>query len=295
MSISGRFGGYTIVETMIFLAITGMLFFIAVTTVGGKLAAVQFSQSTRDAQSRITGIINQVATGYYPNNQGTCKASAADSTNPPTFSAEISELGTSEECVFLGKVLQFGTGTNRTQYNVISMAARKTTKVSGRTQEVSSLQEAIPTAIPGITESFQFEYGLSVTKVLSVSNPNIEYGSVALFSSLPKFSASSGTLASGTLRVGFGVIPDSVRGDSVEDATSKASSITDKPADPLILLGSKKLITINPAGGIIICLADNKDSANASRWASISIGTGAVQTSSVLKLFVKGENRLPCP
>lgn len=91
-------GGYTIIETLIFLAISSLLFLSAVSTIGGRQASVQFTQATRDAQSKIQELINQVSTGYYPSAGYTCTASVAGL----SFTNISSVQGTSKDCVFLG-------------------------------------------------------------------------------------------------------------------------------------------------------------------------------------------------
>lgn len=270
----GTPGGYTIVETMIFLAVTSLFFVAAMTAIGGKQASVQFTQGTRDAQSNIQDIINQVATGYYPSGGSfTCNVGPLAS-DAPTFTSVASEQGSSDKCVILGKVLQLGTNDpGKDAYNVINVAARRV-NVTGK--EVSSLTEALPTAIPGITEGFKFQYGIAVTRVVVPGNA-ANYGSIAFLSTLPKFQGGTGTLASGTQRVSYGAIMNSNLNDDVATASARVSSITDAT------------ITMNPTGGIIICLADDATASNASRKAYITVGAGASQTVTTLTYITPGD------
>lgn len=293
----GATEGYTIVESMIFLAVTGVLFVSAMLTVSGKQANVQFTQGVRDAQSKIQDIINQVATGYYPNNGSfTCSVpTPTDPSSAPTFTAVSKVQGSSDDCVFLGKVLQFTTGgaaeDGATNYNVFSVASRRKNNKTPP-QEVSSLKEAVPTAVaptaahsgyPDITENFETQYGIKVTdiKVRGISGT---FGAVAFFGSLPSVQGTN--LASGAQRVVFGLVPLSSLSDSKQAAAEKINSITDEnpPVDP-----SKQTITLNPDAGIVFCLSDQ----GGSRKAMITVGQGQSQTTA--KLDIGGYDTTICP
>jgi hypothetical protein len=195
--------------------------------------------------------------------------------------------------VFIGKVLHF----SGSEVNVISMTGRRDTKIKGKngvtdtTGAASSLGETLPTAIPNVTTSFNLQYGLRVTKVMAANDTTQEYGSVALLTTLPQYNISTLTLASGTQRVSFGAVPETLLTDSLDDATAKASNIT----DVLNSSDGRKPITMNPQGGIIVCLADNENPLEAKRFASLTLGLGAGQTTVTLKAYVAGETRTPCP
>lgn len=270
-------GGYTIIETLIFLAISSLLFLSAVSTIGGRQASVQFTQATRDAQSKIQELINQVSTGYYPSAGYTCTASVAGL----SFTNISSVQGTSKDCVFLGKVLKLGAniavlGKDAAgDYSVINVAARRLNDATKK--EVISLAEATPTAIRASTSTQRFQYGLAVTRIIDPVSGN-RFGSIALFSSLPKNQGSTGTLASGTLRVGYAGVPGSNLTDTVADAETKASGVTDA--------------VMNPINGLVICMADNAVVSDATRKAMITVGEGRGQA--VVKLDTGNYNSALC-
>ena len=60
-----RRGGYTIVETLIFLAVSALLFVSTIILISGRQAKAQFTNSVRDLVSDITDVANDVANGYY--------------------------------------------------------------------------------------------------------------------------------------------------------------------------------------------------------------------------------------
>lgn len=271
-----RGGGYTIVETMIFLGVTGVLLISAMSLMNGRQASVQFSQAVTDAQSRMQDAIGQVATGFYPNDGSfSCVVTAA--ATPPSFTNTPSPQGTSNDCVYLGKALSFN-NTNAGGYTVFSLAARRLNDANPP-REVSSLDEALPTPIaplaladsrPNMTEKFTFDYGLTVTRVTTKTGQ--QFGTLLLLSTLPKFQSSTGTLASGAQRVSFAGLKASTIGDDDYAAATKLNGFTS--AD----------VVMNPADGIVICLADDPVVANAKRKAMLTIGEGASQTAVQLEV-----------
>ncbi len=282
----GSLAGYTMVEVMVFLAITAALFVGAVTAVGGNQAQVQFSQGVRDAQSKIEQIVNEVSSGYYANaNNFTCRVvNPASAASAPTFTSTTSDQGTSDDCIFLGKALQFGQN-NGTDYNVISIAARRHNRLG---KEVKSLEEALPTALvnlPGgatTTESNNLDFGIKVTRIMVPSQPKsggtfpasaynaTTYGSVAFLSSLATFDSVTGDLASGSPRVSFAAVPSTSLADTENAAATAIGNMTDAaaPAAP------KQRVVVNPPNGIVICLADQADS----KKAMLVVGGGVSQT-----------------
>lgn len=59
----GVAGGFTIVETMIVLAVSGVLFISMVGVIQGQQNKIQFKNSMTDVVSQVQSIIGQVSTG----------------------------------------------------------------------------------------------------------------------------------------------------------------------------------------------------------------------------------------
>lgn len=112
--------GYTIVEVMIVLSISGIMFLIAANFISGKQEATAFPQGVNQLAAKIQNTIEQVSDGQYSDVDLTCNFTYASPPQPPTDSA-ITNLGlnkttdsstddlqgTISPCIFLGKVLQF--------------------------------------------------------------------------------------------------------------------------------------------------------------------------------------------
>lgn len=177
--------GYTIVEIMIFLAVSGALFVLAMITINGQQARAAFAQGTRDFQSSMQDLINDVQNGNFPENTNyTCVLGGSG--QPQIGNGGGSNQGTHEDCVFLGKVIQFS--PNRTALDVYTVVGRRSLP---NNQEVTSYAQARPATAPTgqFNERLTIPGGLTVTDVISVDgvvSPNV--GGVAFFNALTQYS-----------------------------------------------------------------------------------------------------------
>ncbi|MEK7599449.1 MAG: prepilin-type N-terminal cleavage/methylation domain-containing protein [Patescibacteria group bacterium] len=114
--------GYTVVEVMIVLAVSGVMFLIAIDFISGKQERVSFQQGSNELVSRIQGIIEEVTDGQYTDIPISCNTNAGGSlTITGTLSAT---QGQNLNCTFLGKLLHF-TGGESTDYEVFSLAGAR--------------------------------------------------------------------------------------------------------------------------------------------------------------------------
>lgn len=129
--------GFTIVETMIVLAVTGAMFVVAALAISGRQNRTDFQIGSRNLQIAIQGVINETSSGYYPNNGDfTCSAGSGHNVKI-TNSGSGAAQGQSTNCVFGGKVLAFA--RNTADYSTYSLAGRR---VSTTGQEVTSASDA---------------------------------------------------------------------------------------------------------------------------------------------------------
>ena len=174
--------GFTIVEVLMFLAVTGVLMMVAMLTIGGSRQKAEFSASVRDFNSAIQGIISEVRTGYFPNKTDQVKCRV----NTSTFALEMTglfataEQGAHPECVFLGKVLYFDLAATspRNSVSVITVAGKAF--VGGEPPATYSASTPVPVAgtVAGtvyasidLTETLNLTNGLLITKVISSAAP----------------------------------------------------------------------------------------------------------------------------
>lgn len=102
-------GGFTVIETMIFLAVSGMMFASAILIFRGQQESTQFNQSVRQLDSYLSDVINDTASGVFPEvNDVECRFIAGSL----SFVAAVDqESGQSNQCIFLGRVIQIGDGS----------------------------------------------------------------------------------------------------------------------------------------------------------------------------------------
>ena len=120
----GRSHGFTIVETMIVLAVSGALFTSAIFFIGGRQQKAEFTASVRNFETSINDIANDVSDGYFADNAGTglinsCTATGASIT---ISTGATGSQGSRNDCILIGKAIQFApSGSNGAQYNVMNL------------------------------------------------------------------------------------------------------------------------------------------------------------------------------
>lgn len=116
--------GYTIVEVMIVLVVSGFMFVIAANFINGKQAKAAFTQGSNDTGSKLQSVLDDVVDGHYSDVPLQCNVSGS------VLSANTSGAGNQGEtpnCVFLGKIVRFydpGSG-QKDHYSIYSMAAAR--------------------------------------------------------------------------------------------------------------------------------------------------------------------------
>lgn len=151
--------GFTIIETLIFLAVSIVLFAAIGSSISGQQSRTQFTNSIRDIETALQDIINDVDAGYFPDNNISlaglsCNSSGLTSVNQ----------GTRSSCIFAGKAVQFD--INAETYNVYTLAGqRRPNPVPSPSRDVENIDEANPQIVPSYTEGFRLSGALKFTKV----------------------------------------------------------------------------------------------------------------------------------
>ncbi len=223
---SNRSMGYTIVETMIFLIISGVLLATSLLFFKGRQQRTQFTQGVREIEANVKTIMGEVTSGYYPNN-GTsfsCAALGSDTIPVLTFPG-ITEQGKNESCIFIGKVLNFDATE---KYSSFTVLGRRKAYPSG--QIVSTLDEANPTIDDRIKEVYTLPWGIRATKVVSVKGtPNPNRSAVGFIMSLGGYS--SGDVISGAQTADLLPLGDNF-GESFSVLQDKVEAMTDSARRP---------------------------------------------------------------
>ncbi len=144
--------GFTIVETLIVLAVTAGLLASSLILISGRQAKTQFQTSVNGMQQDLQETIGEVQKGYYPNpNDGSfsCNSSLAQVSYGPGAARQ----GENSGCIFLGKVLKYSTAAH--SYAIVPVGGFQFTSGSVA-NPVTDLTQGKPVAAQGLAQSQSF-------------------------------------------------------------------------------------------------------------------------------------------
>ena len=217
----------------------------------GRIQRTQFTQSVQSLDARIKTIANEVTTGTYPANPSfNCSAPAGAS---PSISAAAGEQGTREDCIFLGKIINFTPPTVNCTAPVDGSECAKVeiyTVVGKRTDAAGNVSASMATATPrliinpptpiDLTDSFTLEYGTHVTGLVQ-SNGSTLTSALGLFQGLNSSYNTSGNLNSGAQNVAAWVVKSTAFPAAPVDAQDINSTVTTGNVANFFALGSQDL------------------------------------------------------
>lgn len=270
-------GGYTIVETLIFLAVSTAMFVAVVALVSGQQQKADFTQAVRNFESNMQDIANDVSTGYaaYPFRPGeSCKVTGTN-----TVLIDNSAVGAQQRCIFLGRAIQaVPGGANDQTYQVYTVVGRQ--RAAGGT-EVTSLAEATPVALapglgsrastPDLSQVERLNTAARIGKVTyTQGGVATEIGSFGFFTTFQGYNGAS--VNSGGLQVDLAPISNSTLSQSSASLVDRIDSHS---------ASTSTITPLNPNGGVTICLISN----GSDQHALIRLGgagTGRLAVSSVI-------------
>lgn len=259
--------GFTVVEVMIVLAVTGLLFISAAVVISGRTNKTQFEQSINQVTAQLRQSINEVSAGYYPNRGFQCVSNGGSvSITPGT-----TEQGKNSGCILIGRVLQFGvTNTDPQQFIAYPIVGRQ---LDNNGDQVESLAETGPRAIspatlspnvPDSTDKQRLQYGLRAAKMY-VNTEASPVGAVGFISSFATYEGTQVT--SGAQRLTLVPVNGTALNMS-QQATAQAINTQLATSTP------------NPTDGVFICF----NSATTNQSGLVQIGGAGRQLSVTLKI-----------
>lgn len=248
--------GYTILETMIFLLVSGVLLVSALLIFNGQQNRTRFTQGLKEMDSTVNGVIGEVASGYYPgNDQLSCGLILG--VVPIVLNSGGTGQGSNENCVFLGKSLKFGGD----QYSVNTIVGRRL-ETDNRTQ-IQNLEDpdgpgpkvgAQPSVANGanagmadLSERRLVSSGMYVYDMYQVRNGvSSSIGSVAFVFTLASYQAGSSDPVSGSTGIDMiGIDGTTLNGTALEDwSKTKEMQDADRDTDQVVICFSQ-----DPGGG----------------------------------------------
>lgn len=258
-----RAGGYTIVEVMLFLLITGVLLASATLVLNGRRQRTEFTQGVREIDAQIRTIVNETASGYYPN-QGHIQCVSSNGTGPHLSRGDSTGQGANKGCLFLGRMLQFTAGETYVVYTVVGQ------QLGANDKEVTSLGQGTDQArqtlitptpaqsnLPDATASYRLPWGIRVTRIATSQVGGTAIGTFGFIYSFGSYDAEGVNLVSGTTGLNT-IVPlanTGLLGDppDVQPTVTATENMTNSAQNP---------------GKIVICLR----SGGGDRQAAIVIG-----------------------
>lgn len=241
----GNSRGFTIVETVIFLAVSSGLFVSAMLMMSGQQAKTEFRQAYGETRSQLDDVANDVSTGYYssPNN---VLCARSGSTGLPTFYTQAGqEKGTSSGCIFLGRAVQLGLGgAANTKLAVYTVGGFRLTS-SGQPTSTMSAAQATLSPRTDMIDTVTMPGGLTVANAFYqdvAGGPKTQISGFVFASSLAGYS-SGNTLKPGANSVDIYPVP------GVPNAV-QSTFLTDANTTLRTTAGTVK----NPGGGVSVCL-----------------------------------------
>ncbi len=252
--------GYTIIETMMFLIISASLFGTVIIAMTQQNRRNQFTQSVDAMQVKLQDVLNDVSTGFYPYTTG---YSCGGGQNGPMFStSSTKEQGANQDCVFVGKALQFEPQGEPSTYNVYTMVGNRQTTTN---KDVESLEQAKPVLMgvkgrPGLFDTGQLTASVEVTKVINASSGS-SVGGLVIVSDFSKKSQVGNIVSGNSSRVSVWPID----GTSLKMQTKGFADTTEVTTNINNAAGS----------GVVVCIQES----GGGRKASLTIGGGNQQLS----------------
>lgn len=258
MNSASSQGGFTIVETLIVLAITGLMLGSAIALISGQQARVQFTQSMQDIQAVIQQTMNEVGAGFYPS---TGNIRCTPNGNSVSLTTGTREQGSNTGCIFVGKAIQFASdGANGQEFIIHSLAGRQEAD-SGIVDADRTLADARPTAIargqvtntstdtPDASDRRKLLYGVRAVDMSYINGNSFrKVGAVAFVNGLGSFQDAQ--LVSGTQQLSLVPVNNS-------QGTNQVSRSPEQVVDAI----NTQLMSspLNPTNGVTICFTDDSN------------------------------------
>jgi hypothetical protein len=277
--------GFTLVEVMIFLAISGVMFVSALNLFNGKQNETEFTTGLNTFVSQLQSTINNVSTGYYnvaDNVICTPSGSGSSAVPVPSLAAagSPSKIGQNYGCTYIGEVLSFES-TNATgnqvykAYPIVGLQYAQNTPPA----ESTSLADARPQTLASLASTTTMPYGLTIHSIKYLSTSTTAIG---FFTSFNSYASESGLsqLSSGSQNIQLVPIPGATTTSTVADINSLTSSNSSSVSDPepcgigvtnsVCYTPNNGIVApINPTTGITMCV----DSGSTDQSAILTFGS----------------------
>lgn len=188
--------GYTLIEAVIVVAVSSVIFIGVTTIFAGSREDVDFNQAKADIDTKFKGYANQVSTGTFAGSTThRCSISSGADKRPVLTAAAGVTPGTSDKCVYVGKAIATHTGADKLYiYDVLGLRNKTDSSEPARSYADAKLEPA--GQINSATGDFEFlfieEYRLpSDLTVVSAQTGGTTANMLKIYSNLDSTNSSS--------------------------------------------------------------------------------------------------------
>lgn len=271
-------------ETMIVLVVTSVFFLMAMIAVGGKQNETEFQQAINDAQSDIQQAVAAVNSGdYQETNNITCQ-DVGNRVSISLSGGSGSTEGTSSDCIFIGKVLQFTNHTGSNPEGYVSYP------IAGLRVNNGNIANAAPVAVApdsGLDSSFPSDGvstylhdGLTISYMHFVGGSTTNIGAFGIMSGLGATSGEQQLYLVPISSTGYNYDPNNTS-DMITAVSAINSNLASSYTNALNLVNSA-----TPNYSVQICFA----SGTTNQSGLLTIGGNGGDLNSVTTSIFNGSN-----
>ncbi len=234
MKLPRQTDGFTIVEVMIFLAVSSLILVSATGLFAGRQRQIQYEQGVRDLDFKIAEVINNVTRGHFPTSTYACTEAPdyIDLSEQAVGSVGNGIQGTNDQCVFVGMGIKLDS-TDEESVTITPLVAARARL--GQPMQLTDAAAKITPAI-GLQSGYRTSYGLRLLRLINDSGTPVE--NVLFLSSLGSGQdIASNLLASGAQSVNLFTSSDIFANDqaiSVSRATNPIHICAEHPQNDSI-------------------------------------------------------------
>lgn len=243
------------IESMIFLAISAIMFVGVIGIFQGTQQSTEFSQAVREFENSLNGILNDTQAGVFPSvTNVSCQYVGAS--RFPTYTVDSGAIaGDNNGCIFVGKIIQFGDGTDDESYPVHTVIGKnidfKSGTVSNNEEYFNVLYNS---GTPNIdtTDINTTKWGLRIKHAFIRQGASTLYvwGAGAFYLSFGADDAASiGSQSSTATMTLYAVTPDGVNARSLTNARTTQAFLKSN-----LGIDSNRDMLENQKNPIIVCL-----------------------------------------
>lgn len=248
--------GFTIVETMIFLAISALMFILAIGAMSGKQQQTEFNTSVGTLKSELNLVLSNVSNGNYIDQVGgqyiVCNATVSGtvsislSLSPPT--------SVNNGCTVIGEVIEFSSNSSGQIYYVVPVFGCNYAKCNSANGSSTNITQAEPTMSSSVYQATAMPFGLTI----DTSSGNTP-GAFAVFSLENLTNNVSGSSTSGLNHVELFQIPNLPYSSSntLSDLASQVNNLyncTPPLSSNDVCTSSSASEAIDPTAGLSFCV-----------------------------------------